>query len=112
MENIISIDYFRKVDIRIGRVIEVKDHPNADKLYIITVDFGNFKRQIVAGLKQYYKPDELLGKHIVVVVNLEPKIFRGEESQGMLLAAEDENGNLAVLVPDPDRKIKEGAKVY
>ena len=112
MENMVSIDHLKKIDIRVGKVIEVNDHPNADRLYILKVDFGDFQRQIVTGLKSYYKPEELLGKYIIVIINLEPKMFRGVESQGMLLAAEDKEGNLALLIPDPSKKINVGAKVY
>lgn len=106
----ISIEDFKKIELRVGKIIEVRDHPNADKLYVLIVDFGNEKRQIVSGIKEYYKKEELLNKKIVVIVNLEPKKFRGIESQGMLLAAQDEEGRLALLVPD--REVKEGAKVY
>lgn len=105
----VTIDEFRKLDIRIGKIVAVEDHPNADKLYVITVDFGNEKRKIVSGIKPWYKKEDLLNKKIVVIVNLQPKNFRGIVSEGMLLAAEYEN-NLALLVPDKD--IKEGAKVY
>jgi len=108
--NYISIDEFKKIDIRIGKILEVKDHPNANKLYVLIVDLGNEKRQIVAGIKDWYKPEELLGKKIVVITNLEPKNIRGMESQGMLLAAEDENKNLSLIVPEKDVKV--GTKVY
>ena len=108
--NYISVDEFKKLDLRVGRIIEVKDHPNASKLYILTVDLGYEKRQIVSGIKEWYKPEDLIGKSIIVITNLEPKNIRGIESQGMLLAAEDENGNLSLIVPE--REVKVGAKVY
>lgn len=106
----ITIEDLKKIELRVGKIIEVKDHPNADKLYILIVDLGNEKRQIVSGIKPWYKPEELIGKKIVVVANLEPKVFRGVESQGMLLAAEDENKNISLLTVDKD--IKEGSLIY
>lgn len=106
----ITIEEFRKIELRVGKIIDVKDHPNASKLYVITVDLGSEKRQIVSGIKDYYKPEELIGKKIVVITNLEPKIIRGIESRGMLLAAEDENKNISLLTVDRD--IKEGAIIY
>ncbi len=77
------------LDLKVAKVLEVKDHPDADKLYIFTIDLGKEKRQLVAGLKPYYKKKELKGKNIVVVTNLEPAKLRGVESKGMLLAGDD-----------------------
>jgi len=105
----ISLDYLKKVELRIGKIISVENHPNADKLYVLKVDLGDEVRTIVAGLKQYYKPEELLNKLVVVVANLEPKKLRGIESHGMLLAADD-GEKVALLQPDKDVKI--GAKIY
>ncbi|MEM0333411.1 MAG: methionine--tRNA ligase subunit beta [Candidatus Aenigmatarchaeota archaeon] len=105
----ISFEDFLKIDLRIGKIIEIRDHPNADKLYVITVDLGDEKRQIVAGLKDHYTKEQLLGKKIVIVYNLKPKNIRGIESRGMLLAAE-KNGEISILIPDRD--IDVGAKVY
>ncbi len=84
------------LDLRVGRVEEVKDHPDAEKLMLLKVDLGTEKRQLVAGLKNYYTPEELTGKHIIVVCNLKPAKLRGIESQGMLLAGDDET-NVKVL---------------
>ncbi|RLF77334.1 methionine--tRNA ligase, partial [Thermococci archaeon] len=84
------------------------DHPNADKLYLVKVDLGDEVRQLVAGLKKYYKPEELLNHYVIVVTNLEPKKLRGVESQGMLLAADD-GENVSLLLPD--REIKLGARI-
>jgi methionyl-tRNA synthetase len=106
----ITIDEFSKIKMVVGKIIDVKDHPNADRLYILKVDLGNEVRQIVSGIKQWYKKEELLNKKIIVVYNLQPKNFRGVESQGMLLAAEDGNGNLSLLTVDKD--IKEGSYVH
>ena len=104
----VSFDDFAKLDLRVGRIIEVKDHPNADRLYLVKVDIGDEVRQLVAGLKKYYKPEELLNKTVVIVANLEPKKLRGVESQGMLLAADD-GENVALLMPD--KGIKLGSKI-
>ncbi|MBU4242032.1 MAG: methionine--tRNA ligase [Nanoarchaeota archaeon] len=108
-KKMVSFEEFQKLDLRIGKVLEVKPHPDADKLYVLQVDLGELgKRQIVAGLKQYYEPKDLKGKEIVVVANLQPVKLRGVESQGMLLAATDDK-NVAVL--SPEKKMKEGAKI-
>ncbi len=99
----IDIDYLSKMDLVVAKVDDVRDHPNADKLYIIDIELGDGeKRQIVAGMKPYYKPEELKGKKIVVVANLKPAKLRGEMSQGMLLAAEDDQGNVSLLTLDKD----------
>jgi len=91
-------DPFAKVDLRVGKIVEIQRHPAADKLYVETVDFGKLgKRTIVSGMVPYYRADELLGKHVVFIINLQPAKFRGVESQGMLLAAEDNGGNVGVL---------------
>ncbi len=108
MSEKISFDEFKKIDMRIGTVKDVKDHPNADKLILLTVDLGSEERQLVAGLKKYYNKDELLGKQIVVLCNLEPAVFRGEKSEGMLLAAE--SGDV-ISILQPDKKIENGAKI-
>jgi len=105
----ISFEEWKKVDLRIAKIIDIKDHPNADKLYVIKVSLGNEERTIVAGIKPWYKKEELIGKKIVIVANLQPKNFRGIESRGMLLAAEYEN-DVALLTVDRD--IKEGSKVF
>ena len=96
-----SFDKWNLIDLRIGEVVDVKDHPNADRLYILTVNLGEERRTLVAGLKNYYRPEELRGKKIVIVANLEHANFRGVESQGMLLAGEDEN-TVAILTPFGD----------
>ena len=85
--DLISFDDFTKIKLRIGRVIEANDHPNADKLIVLKVDLGDEQRQLVAGLKGYYTTDQLVGRNLVVVTNLAPRKMRGVESRGMLLAA-------------------------
>lgn len=83
----ISFDTFSKVKLRVGRVLEASDHPDADKLLVLKVDLGDEQRQIVAGIKGHYTPEQLVGKNLVIVANLAPRRMRGLESQGMLLAA-------------------------
>jgi len=86
------------LDLKVGKVLEVEDHPNADKLYVLKVDIGTEQRTLVAGLKEYYSKEELLGKPIVVVCNLKPAKLRGIKSEGMLLAADD-GSTVSLLVP-------------
>ena len=104
----VSFEEFKRLDIRIAKVLEVKDHPNADKLFILKIDTGQRQKQIVAGIKKFYKKEELTGKHIVVIDNLEPADLRGQSSEGMLLAAQSDE-TISVLIPD--KPIKEGAIV-
>jgi tRNA-binding protein len=85
----ITYDDFAKLELRVATVLECKIHPNADKLLVLQIDLGSEKRQICAGLRAYYQPEQLVGKQVVVVANLEPRQMRGEISQGMLLAATD-----------------------
>jgi len=97
----VSIEDFQKLEFIIARIKEVRPHPNADRLYVLNVDTGSGERQLVAGIRASYTPEELTGKSVVIVSNLQPATIRGEESQGMVLAASDENGH-AVLTPDRD----------
>ncbi|RZN64315.1 MAG: methionine--tRNA ligase [Candidatus Methanoliparum thermophilum] len=98
------------IELVVGKIEEVKDHPQADKLYILKVNIGNEKRQIVAGLKDYLSAEELLGKSIVLVSNLKHAKLRGIESQGMLLAADAEKSNKVVLI-HPENEKKPGTRV-
>lgn len=96
----ISFEDFAKVQLRVGRVLEAAEHPNADKLLVLKVDLGTEQRQIVAGIKAYYTPGDLVGKDIVIVANLAPRMMRGLESQGMLLAASTpDRSQVVVLTP-------------
>ena len=104
----ITFDEFKKMDLRIAEVLEVSPHPNADKLYVLKVRVGEETRTLVAGVRPYYKEDELKGKKIVVVWNLQPTQIRGIESQGMLLAARGED-KLGILTLD--REIPSGSKI-
>lgn len=129
----VSIEEFMKIELKIGKIVEAADHPNADKLVVLKVDAGETEqktvaqdyeygsgnqepetvavpkyRQIVAGIKKSYSSEQLVGKYIVLVSNLDPATLRGVESNGMLLAASDEEG---ISVISPDRPVKIGAKV-
>jgi methionyl-tRNA synthetase C-terminal region/beta chain len=93
----ITIDDFKKIDLRVGRVIEAEKVPKSEKLIKLLVEIGNEKRQVVAGIAQHYKPEDLIGKLIVVVANLQPAKLMGQESQGMILAASNESGTLTLV---------------
>lgn len=109
---LISYDDFAKLDLRIARVLEVSEHPNADKLYVLKVDIAGVERQVVAGLRPYMPPEALLGRNIVVVANLEPRKMRGIESQGMLLAASHEEGDSRqVVIVTTDGQVPSGSTV-
>jgi len=105
---VVSFEQFKQLDLRIGKVIKVEDIPGSDKLYKLIVDFGGEKRQAVAGLKKFYKPEELEGKKFVFVTNLEHKKLLGVESECMVLAAETGN-SIALLQADKD--VPEGSKI-
>jgi methionine--tRNA ligase beta chain len=105
----ISFAEFQKLDLRIGKIVEATPIPNSKKLIKITVDFGSEKRQAVAGLLKWYKPEDLVGKKCVFLLNLQRRVLAGVESQCMILAAEDEAGNVTVLQPEKD--IAEGSKI-
>lgn len=97
-----TIDDFQKLDIRIGKITSAEKVEGSDKLLKLIFDFGAEQRQIIAGIAlSYPEPEKLIGKEMPVIVNLEPKMLRGLESQGMILAASDENG-IAVLHPDKE----------
>ncbi|MFZ8830324.1 MAG: methionine--tRNA ligase subunit beta [Candidatus Aenigmatarchaeota archaeon] len=104
----VSYEEFAKLELRVGKVIQVEDIPESTKLLKLTVDFGNEKRIAVAGIKQQYKPEDLLNKKFVFVTNLQRRKIMGIESQCMILAAED-NGTIALLQPIKD--VKEGSKI-
>lgn len=93
------------LDLRIGEIEEIADHPDAEKLFVMKVNFGSEARQLVAGLKTYYAKEEMQGRKIVVVMNLKPAKLRGVESRGMLLAAEDKGGVVSLLSPLSDEDV-------
>ncbi len=109
--NVITYDDFSKLELKVATVLECKPHGNADKLLVLQVELANGeKRQICAGLRQHYQPEQLVGKQIVVVANLAPRTMRGEISQGMLLAATDV-ATQKVIVVSPSEAVQPGSKV-
>ena len=97
----ITIDDFDKLDLRVGKVIEAKKHPEADKLLVFTIQSGNHTRQIISGIAKFYNPEDLIGKNIVYVANLKPRKLRGLVSHGMILsAALEDDSKLIVLNAD------------
>jgi len=101
-KNTIEFDDFTKVDIRVGTVIEAEKIPKSDKLLKLKVDTGLDQRTILSGISKFYSPDEILNKKVMVLINLKPRKMMGFESQGMLLLAEDSDGNLSLMQPDSD----------
>ncbi|MBI4843349.1 MAG: methionine--tRNA ligase [Nitrospirae bacterium] len=106
--NLISIEDFAKVELKIGKVLQAERVPKSNKLIKLQVDTGEM-RQVVAGIGHVYAPEDLTGKKIAVATNLKPAKLMGVESQGMLLAATDSDGVLSILMPEKD--VKEGAKI-
>src|SRR6184192_1993733 len=104
----ISIDEFRNVELRMATVKSAKPHPNANRLLVLQIDLGTEQRQICASIRNHYTPEELVGRQVVVVANLETAKLRGMESQGMLLAASDEG---RVIILTPEKTVQPGAKV-
>ncbi|MCI5970891.1 MAG: methionine--tRNA ligase subunit beta [Oscillospiraceae bacterium] len=105
----ISINDFAKINLKVGKVLECKRVEGADKLLVSQIKIGDEVRQIVSGIAKYYSPEDMVGKKVVVVTNLKPVKLRGVLSQGMILAAADENGNLSLVAPDKD--LSDGSKV-
>ncbi len=106
----ISFDEFQKLKIQVAKVIEAERVEGSDKLIKLQIRIGEENRTLVAGIAEQYAEDELLGKKIIVIVNLEPRAFRGVESQGMLLAAESPDGELSLL--SLDRDVPDGTEVH
>jgi len=106
----ISFDEFQKLDLRVGKITEAKQIPSSRSLIRMIVDFGSEKRQAVAGLLQWYKPEDLVGKKCAFILNLQRRKMMGVESQCMIFAAEDDKGNVVVLQPEKD--IAQGARIH
>ena len=104
----IAIDDFAKIELKVATITAAEPHPNADKLLVLQIDLGTEQRQICAGIRSHYTPEELVGKQIVVVANLATAKLRGMESQGMLLAASSGD---QVIVLTPDKPALPGSKV-
>lgn len=116
MDDKITFEDFKKIEIRMGKILSCEKVENADKLLRLQVDFGEFERQIISGIAESYQPEELAGKTLPFVVNLEYRKFKGEESQGMLVAtasnaAEAGTGADNVVLLEPNREIEPGAEV-
>jgi methionyl-tRNA synthetase len=107
LKELISYKDFEKLDIRTGEIVEAAKHPNADKLVVMKVDIGEIVT-VVAGIKQWYDPQELVGKKVILLANLEPITLRGVKSNGMILAAEDEKG-VSLLTVDKD--VESGSQI-
>ncbi len=104
----ISIQDFSEIDLRVAEIKAVEEHPDADKLLVLKIDTGDDEKQLVAGIKNHYSAEELVGKKIIVVNNLAPAVLRGVESQGMLLAARD--GDKVVLLTT-EKDVGPGSRV-
>ncbi len=110
-ENIVDFSSWEKLDLRVGKIIKVEDIEGADKLYKLTVDLGKIgKRTVCAGIKKHYSKDELKGKKIILFANLTPRKLKGIESQGMLLAAVNEDESKVILL-SPEKDIEVGSRV-
>ncbi len=107
-KSVINFEDFDKIDLRTGKILEAERVENSDKLLKLQVDLGEEKRQILAGIGKVYTPEELINKTVIAIINLEPRMLMGLESQGMVLAVKD-NNNLSVLVPE--KEIIPGSKI-
>ncbi len=108
-EGIVKLKDWTKLNLIVAKIIEVEDIKGADKLYKITLNIGSGERTICAGLKEYYGKEELDGKVIIYFENLAPRMMKGVESQGMLLAAESEKGEVVLI--SPEKEIEIGSRV-
>jgi methionine--tRNA ligase beta chain len=106
----IPFDEFQKLDLRVGKIVEANQIPGSRNLIRMIVDFGTEKRQAVAGLLQWYKPEDLVGKKCAFILNLQRRKMMGVESQCMIFAAEDDKGNVVVL--QPERDIAPGSRIH
>jgi len=109
MEKTISLDDFKKLDLRIAKIIKAEKVEGSDKLLKLEIDLGYEQRQILAGIAQFYEPQKLIGQEIIVLANLQPRVIRGLESRGMLLAAIDTDATIAIL--KPDKELTPGSKI-
>ena len=107
----ISFKDFQKLDLRVGEVLSAEAVPNADKLLKLTVDIGDEQRTMVAGVALSYKPEELVGRSVVVVANLEPATIRGVRSEGMILAGWVQGDDTSISIVAPQRPLPKGSKV-
>lgn len=105
----ITYDDFDKCQFQVGLVLSCEEVPKSKKLLKFKIQVGGGTRQILSGIKQYYKPEELIGKRVMVLVNLKPREIAGQMSEGMILSAADEEGNLAIMTPE--RFMPSGAEI-
>jgi methionyl-tRNA synthetase len=108
MKKDIDFEDFMKLDIRVGEIIECSHLENSDKLFKLKVDFGKFQRQILSGIRDFYKTKDLLGQQAVFIINIPPRKIRGEMSEGMILCSDDKK---SVIFLTPKKKISNGAKI-
>ena len=106
----ISFEDFQKLDLRVGKITDASQIPGSRNLIKMIVDFGTEKRQAVAGLVQWYKPQDLVGKKCAFILNLQKRKMMGVDSQCMIFAADDDKGNVVVLQPEKD--IAEGSRIH
>ena len=104
----ISFNDFKEMELGVGTIKDVQDHPDADKLYVVKVSLGDNEIQLVAGIKPYYEKENLIGKQVVVVLNLEPAVIRGVESSGMLLVVKDSNGMTMLTT---EKRVEDGSSI-
>jgi methionine--tRNA ligase beta chain len=104
----ITFEQFKQVEIRVGKILSCEKVENADKLLKLQVDFGDFQRQIVSGIAESFSPEELVGKKLPFIVNLEYRKFKGEESQGMLMAIDADEKTILL---EPSEDVREGTLV-
>jgi len=110
VQNIVEIEDFKKIDLRVAKVVKAENIEKSNKLLRLHLDLGQMgERQVIAGIKSFYSPEDLVDKKIIIIANLKPAKLMGELSEGMLLAAKDGNGNLSVLTVDKD--VEPGSKI-
>lgn len=107
---VIQFEDFARLDLRVARVLEAREHPNAEKLFLLQIDLGAERRQLCAGLRGHYTAEQLVGRNVIVVANLAPRKMRGEVSQGMLLAASSADKSRVILLT-PESEIGPGSRV-
>lgn len=103
----IQFEDFKKLDLRVAKILQAENVEGSDKLLKLQVDLGDEKRQLVSGIAKFYQPEDLVGKQIIIIANLEPRIIFGLESQGMLLAAGDSQAILLTL----DQEVPPGTRI-
>jgi methionine--tRNA ligase beta chain len=106
----VRFEDFARIDMRVATITQAEEHPKADKLIVMQVDLGDEQRQLIAGLRGHYEPQDLVGKQVIVVTNLAPRMMRGLESRAMLLAA-CTAGEAQVICLSPERECPPGTRV-